>query len=115
MNIFDRSIFWVFGSEEDDIAEKAYFQYSKTSVDLGRSTEAIKYLIQFKELYPQSESLAEADELLSIAYLNSNNLDLAIEHMETLGNMTSQTRRAYQKATLMKGNQFYNQRKYRSG
>jgi TolA-binding protein len=99
--------------DNTEIAEKAAFQYSKSSVDLGRSAEAVRQLISFKEKYPQSEFMSSVDELLSEAYLNSNNLDLAISHMESLGQMTTQTRKAYQKATLMKGNQFYNQRKYR--
>ena len=82
-------------------------------MDLGRSVEGINQLTAFREAYPQSEFNDEVDELLSVAYLNSNNLDLAIQHMESLGQMTLQTRRSYQKATLMKGNQLYNQRKYR--
>lgn len=96
-----------------EIAEKAAFEYAKVSVDLGRSSEAVRQLIKFISDFPDSPQLNDANDLLSIAYVNSNNPDLAIRHMESLPSMSFETKGAYQKATFMKANQLFNQRKYR--
>jgi len=98
---------------DSEIAEKALYQYGKISTDLGRSLEAVNNLKKYLETYQKGEYLKEVNELLSLAYLNSNNLDLAIEHMEKLPAMSGRSKGAYQKATFLKGNQLYNQRKFR--
>ena len=99
--------------EDMEIAQKALFQFAKISTDLGYSLEAVTNLKRYIEFYPEGENVDEANELLSVAYLNSKNLDLAIEHIESLQSMSSRTKEAYQKATFMKGNQLYNQHNYK--
>ena len=98
---------------DDEIKHNALFQYGKISADLGRSVEAISNLNKYREVYPEGEYSKEVNDLLALAYLNSNNLDLAIEHLETLSSMSDRSKSAYQKATFLKGNQLYNQRKYK--
>jgi len=96
-----------------EIAQKALFQFAKISTDLGHSLEAVTNLKRYIEFYPEGKNIDEVNELLSVAYLNSKNLDLAIEHMELLLSMSIRSKEAYQKATFMKGNQLYNQHHYK--
>ncbi len=112
---FAASAYKIAANQELDaeISQKALFQYGKISTDLGRSVEAINNLKKYLENYPSGDNVKEVNDLLSLAYLNSNNLDLAIEHMETLSPMSDRSKAAYQKATFLKGNQLFNQHKYK--
>ncbi len=99
--------------KDPEIAQNALFQFAKISTDLGYSLEAVTNLNRYIELYPNGNNLAEVNELLSVAYLNSKNLDLAIEHIESLKTLSTRSKEAYQKATFRKGNQMYNQHNYK--
>jgi len=94
------------------LMEEASFQFAKISYDLGKSDQAINEFERIIKIFPKSPRLIEIKELLSQAYVNANNYNKAIEYIESLPNRTSAVERAYQKATMLKGMEFFNKEDY---
>ncbi len=94
------------------LVEEATFQYSKISYDLGRPDQAINEMEKLLKQFPRSEHQQEIKELLSQAYVNANNFNKAIEHIESLPQRGVVVNRAYQKATLLKGLELFNSGDY---
>ncbi|MEO1054826.1 MAG: tetratricopeptide repeat protein, partial [Bacteroidota bacterium] len=92
----------------DKIAEEAAYQYAKVNYDLGKADESIDAFIEFTEKYPNSQHVAEVNDLLSEAYLSASNYNKAIAHIEGLSRKSKSLEKAYQKATYLKGTEFYN-------
>lgn len=95
------------------LKEEGLYQYGKVNYDLGRSEDAIASFIEFTEKYPTSEHINEVNDLLSEAYLNSDNYNLAIRHIEKLRSMNRKMEEVYQKATFLKGAELFNRGMYR--
>lgn len=96
-----------------ELSEESAFQYVKVSYDLGRIEEAIEGARAYLEKYPQSKNGEEIGDLLSSAYLNSNNYNLAIEYIERQPNPNTRQKAVYQKATFLKGMDLFNKGDYR--
>jgi tetratricopeptide (TPR) repeat protein len=94
------------------IAEEAAFQFSKIAFDLGRGDVALDGLESFIKSYPVSEHLNEAKELLSQAYVTTNNYDKAIGYIESLDRNGEALDKAYQKACFHKATDFFNSDNY---
>lgn len=94
------------------IAEESLFQFSKIAFDLNRGDVALDGLEGFIKQYPKSERLNEVKELLSQAYVTTNNYDKAISYIESLDRHGEALDKAYQKACFFKGIEFFNQEKY---
>ncbi len=94
------------------IAEEAGFQYAKVSYDAGNSVEATNALKDFLKAYPNTKYEGEANELLGEAYLNSNNYEEAIAHIERIKNRTPRIEAAYQRVTFNRGVELYNKDQY---
>jgi tetratricopeptide (TPR) repeat protein len=90
------------------IAEEAAFGYAKVSYDAGNSVQATTALKDFVKAYPDSKHEAEANELLGEAYLNSNNYEEAIAHIERIKSRTPRIEAAYQRVTFNRGAELYN-------
>lgn len=90
------------------LAEESLFLSAKINYDLGRSDLAIREFESVLGLYPQSTHTQEIKELLAQAYVNANNYNKAIAYIESLPHRTPAVDRAYQKATYLKGTEFYN-------
>ncbi|MEX2336284.1 MAG: tetratricopeptide repeat protein [Fulvivirga sp.] len=97
----------------EPLREEGAYQYGKINYDLGRSEEAISAFQKFTTDFPKSEHIAEVNDLLSEAYLNSNNYNLAITHIENLPSMNRTMEKVYQKATFLKGAELFNKGDYR--
>jgi tetratricopeptide (TPR) repeat protein len=82
------------------IAEEAAFSYAKVSYDAGNSVQATTALKDFVKAYPDSKHEGEANELLGEAYLNSNNYEEAIAHIERIKTRTPRIEAAYQRVTF---------------
>ncbi|WPP52537.1 tetratricopeptide repeat protein [Catalinimonas niigatensis] len=95
-----------------EIKEQASFKLGKVLVSLGEHGRAIQTLQKFKEDYPNSEHTVEANDLLSEAFLNTQNYAQAIEFIESLPTKTLQVRKAYQKVSFYAGTQAFNQGEY---
>lgn len=94
------------------IQEQAHYQLAKLYIKLERYAEAIREMQSFQEKYPSSAKASEVNELLSEAYLNTSNYDLAIEFIEGLGSKTLRVQEAYQKVTLYKGMELFNKENF---
>lgn len=97
----------------NELSQESAFQYVKVSYDLGRVEEAIEGARSFLDKYPQSKYSEEIGDLLSSAYLNSNNYNLAIEYIESQPNPNTRQKAVYQKATFLKGMDLFNKGDYR--
>ncbi|TRX51415.1 tetratricopeptide repeat protein [Fulvivirga sp. M361] len=95
-----------------ELKQEASYQYAKVSYDLGRSKEAIEAMIGFIKTYPDNEHADEMNDLLSEAYLTTNNYDLAITHVESLRNVNISMQRVYQKAAYLRGSELFNKAEY---
>ncbi|MEM8568495.1 MAG: tetratricopeptide repeat protein [Bacteroidota bacterium] len=94
------------------LTEESAYQYSKVSYDLGRSEDAIEAFKSFATNYPNSSHFDEVNDLLSEAYLNTNNYQLALDHIESLGFVNSSMQKVYQKAAYLKGAELFNKGRY---
>jgi len=99
-------------SFEPRIKEASEFHFGKINYELGRYQLAISTLQSFVRNYSSSSHSAEANELLSQAFLNTNDYQLAIEHIEALSSMSSTVKKVYQEVTFKQGVDFFNQEKY---
>lgn len=95
------------------LQEEGAYQYGKISYDLDKSEEAIRAFEAFTADYPRSEHLDEVNDLLSEAYLNTSNYNLAIEHIEKMRSMNKNMEKVYQTATFLKGAELFNKGDYR--
>ena len=95
-----------------EIHEEAAFQYAKVNYDIGNWTESIETLQNFKQTYPESDHISEANSLLSEAYLHTNNYGLAIEHIKGLSDKPAAMLKVYQQVTLYQGANCFNNEAY---
>ncbi len=94
------------------LVEEASFQFAKISYELGKPDQAINEFEKILKTFPESTHIVEIKELLSQAYVNANNYNKAIDYIESLPNRTTGVERAYQKATMLKGMEFFNKEDY---
>ena len=99
-------------SFNDEIKEAASFKYSKVQYDLGNHAQAIEGLESFLSDYPGSQYRSEAGDLLSEAYLHTNDYPQAIRHLEQIENKSPRAKAAYQKVTYYQGTEYFNGAKY---
>lgn len=97
---------------DPQLVEESTFQFAKVAYDMGRSDQAISEFEKFLMAFPRSIHVYEVKELLSQAYVNANNFNKAIDYIESLPNRSAAVDRAYQKATLLKGLDFFNKDNY---
>jgi tetratricopeptide (TPR) repeat protein len=94
------------------LAEESTYQFAKICYDLGRSDQAISEFEKFLTGFPRSSYNGEVKELLSVAYVNANNYNKAIEYIESLSSRSPAIERAYQKASYLKGTELFNKEDY---
>ncbi len=97
-----------------NIKESAAFKHAKVQYDLGNYAQAVVDLQQFLEAYPNSEFHQEAGDLLSEAYLKTNDYDQAILHLEQIDNKSARAQKTYQQVTYFRGTEYFNNAKYRN-
>ncbi len=98
----------------DDLRQEGAYQYAKVSYDLGDSENATEAISYYLNKYPKGKHKQELDDLLSEVYLNSNNYDLAIAHIESQSRTGRVMEKVYQKATYLKGSELFNKGEYSS-
>lgn len=94
------------------LVEESTFLYSKISYEMGKPDQAITELEKMLVQFPNSTHTTEIKELLSQAYVNANNYNKAIAYIESLPKRGPSVDRAYQKATLLKGQELFNKDDY---
>lgn len=96
----------------EEIKEEANFNYAKVSYQSQKFTLAILALDRFIKNYPTSSYIPEATNLLSEAFLNTNDFARAITFIERLETKSPRIQEAYQKVTFYKGTEFFNAAQY---
>ncbi|MEL7004223.1 MAG: tetratricopeptide repeat protein [Bacteroidota bacterium] len=97
---------------DSKVREEGAYQYAKLSYDLNKTEQAINAFNYFLTEYDGSNYVDEVNDLLSEAYLNTNNYDLAIKHIEGQKNISRSLQNVYQKATYLRGTELFNDEKY---
>lgn len=108
VNAFDRAR----KAEDKNIAEQAQFNYAKVLYDQGQSDPAIVEFERYLNDYSSGYFVNDTRELLAQAYVNGNNYNKAIEYIEALPRKSAVTEQAYQKATFLKGSEYFNNNSY---
>lgn len=106
---FDKAASLGFNKE---IQEEAAFNSAKVNFQAGKYSQTIIALDKFMRDYPTSDYIPEANNLISEAFLNTNDYSRAITFIEKIENKTDRLKEAYQKVTFFKGTEFYNARRY---
>jgi len=99
-------------NEDPALAEESLFLAAKINYDLGRPDVSINEFETILAQYPQSVHSQEIKELLAQAYINANNVNKAIAYIESLPQRSLAVDRAYQKATYLKGTEYFNKDEY---
>lgn len=88
--------------------EVSQFNYGKLSLELGYINEALKELQQFSLKYPNSNYLAEAKELLVVAYANTPNYKEALSLYDALTTRSENVQKVYPKILYGRAVEFIN-------
>lgn len=94
------------------IKEDAFFNHAKSQFANGNSNATIKEIEEFLKQFPNSSYETEAIDLQSEAFLNSNNYQQAITHIESLKKRSPKTNGIYQKMTYNQGISDFNNENY---
>jgi tetratricopeptide (TPR) repeat protein len=94
------------------IKEDAAFNHAKVQISMGNSTAAIKELLEFSKSFPNSAYDTEVSELLTDAYLTSNNYQAAISYIEGLKKRSPKINLIYQRMTYNQGINEFNVENY---
>ena len=100
------------GSFNASVKEEATFNLGKVNYDTENYSEAVVVLQGFLDQYPESNHVNEANDLISEAYLRTNDYNQAIQHIESLPDKSDKIKKTYQKVTYFKGTEFFNNGKY---
>ncbi|MBD8489369.1 tetratricopeptide repeat protein [Echinicola sp. CAU 1574] len=98
---------------DSNIQEEALFNFAKLNLEKGSFQEAINAMDSYLQKYPQGQNVAEVENLLSDALINTNNYLRAIEHIERMSNKSPRIRAAYQKVTYYQGITYYRNKRYK--
>ncbi|MBX2893860.1 MAG: tetratricopeptide repeat protein [Cyclobacteriaceae bacterium] len=94
------------------LVEESTYQYAKVSYDMGQPDKAITEFEKLLVTYPNSTHAEEIKELLGQAYVNASNYNKAIQYIEAMKTRSPAVDRAFQKATLLKGMEYFNKDDY---
>ncbi len=112
---FAKTAFWqALKSEQLDIREEATFQLVKVSFKLGEYKECIEGAKQYQINFPKGQYTVQVNELLTEAFLNTSDYDLAIRYIESLEQLSPSIKNTYQKVTFQKASDQFNNRLFRN-
>ena len=94
------------------IKQEAAFQYAKMQSALGNYSLAIDAYTDYLGSYAQGNHRKEANDLLSEAYLHTDNYAQAIAHIEKINDLSPSLRRTYQQVTYYQGTVLFNKARY---
>ena len=93
---------------DENIKEDALFNYAKLSYELSYQPVAINAFRDFIKIYPQSEKIDEAHELLAQVFLTTKNYKDALAAVESIKNRNERVRTALQKIAYYRGLELFN-------
>ncbi len=92
-----------------DVQEESLFLYGQVSYEMGKLSEVISSLKDYRKKYPKGRFSQEASEILGDALLNTSNYAEALEYIESLPKRTPRIDAVYQKVAYVRGEELYNQ------
>lgn len=105
LTAFEQARMPIFDSK---IAEQATIKVAEINFEQGNTRAVIATLADFHKSFPKSKLEDAADDLLSEAYLSSNDYPAAIRHIEGLSRRSSKIDRTYQRVTYYQAVNEYN-------
>ena len=90
------------------VAEQATVKVAEINFEQGNTRAVITALAEFNKTFPGSKLGDQADDLLSEAYLSSNDYPAAIRHIEGLSRRSNKIDRTYQRVTYYEAVNQYN-------
>lgn len=93
---------------DEKIKEDALFNYAKLSYELSYQPVAINAFRDFIKMYPNSEKIDEANELLAQVFLTTKNYKDALIAVESIKNKNERVRTALQKIAYYRGLELFN-------
>lgn len=97
---------------DDSQKIQAVLLFSKLLVSKESYKEAIAYLLQLEGYNLPAMPKQKRDELLSEAYLRTNEYQTAIAYLEKQPSMSSRLRKTYQEVCLLRGVELFNAEQY---
>jgi len=94
------------------IQEESVFNHAKVQLDLGHASETIQEIQAFNTQYPTSKFANEATELVADAFLNSNNLEVALNYLKGISKRSPRLNEAYQTLSYNLGVRAYNDERF---
>ncbi len=94
------------------LQEDAYYNQSRALLKQPNFQQAIEVLSESKEKFPKGKYITEVNEMLSMAYLHTNNYELAMEYIEDLPSLTQTVKNVYQRVSFIHGKSLFNSKKF---
>ncbi len=94
------------------LKEDALYHQVKFMMEVPNYQGAIEVLNVYNMEYKNGKFNAQANEMLSTAYAQTNNYDLAIKYIEALERLTPQIKQTYQRVSFLKGVSFFNDKRF---
>lgn len=94
------------------IREDALYHQARSLMELPNYQGVIEVLNTYRSSYEPGRFSTEVKEMLGVAYAQTNNYDLAIQHIEELDRLTPQMKQTYQRVSFLKGVALFNDKKF---
>jgi tetratricopeptide (TPR) repeat protein len=94
------------------ITESAAFNYAKLAADLQQSSTAVNAIKDFLKEFPKSAYSNQAKSIMADIFLSTKNYKAAIEVLEDIDELTSETKLAYQELTFHRGEELFLNNEY---
>lgn len=94
------------------IQHESLFYQGKLNFEEGRYSAAIQVLTRYKQSEHASDNRKVVDELISESYLLTDDVNAALEYIESLPVKSEEIKRIYQKVTFRKGTTLFNAGRY---
>lgn len=94
------------------IREDALFHQARSLMQLPNYQKAIETLNTYTASYTPGRFSAEVKEMLGVCYAQTNDYDLAIQHIEELDRLTPELKQTYQRVSFLKGVTLFNDKKF---
>ena len=93
---------------DEEIAYESMYYLGKLYFEAGRYTDALEMLQPLNQSAYMAAHREEVNELISESYLNTDDVNMAIQYIESLPARTSKVNHVYQIVTFKKGVQLFN-------
>lgn len=94
------------------LKEDALYYQAKCLMESPNYEGAIEVLNTYKANHSIGKFTEPVNEMLGVAYAQTNNYDLALSYIEELDRLTPQLKRTYQRVSFLKGVALFNDKKF---